>query len=284
MVPSLPAGTYELQVQGPGFKDTTLVQVQDGTVLFVETDKPVYKPGQDVHIRVLRLGPELKPLPGEVTVEIQDAKGNKVYRQEAPTDDFGMASLTMPLSAEPNLGVWKLTAHSGDQTAQTDVRVERYVLPKYEVVVNVPREWVLAGDGVVGSVSAEYSFGKPVHGEVKIVASRYVGQWEEFATFEDDIDGTASFELPPVGYVAGVPAAGGSGNLMLDVTVLEQSTGYVEQTTRLLTVAPSPVNLRLIPESPSFKPSLPFTVLLVTEAPDKPAPRPRRHGRSNLPG
>ena len=268
MVPLLPAGTYVLQVQGPGFKDTTLVQVQDGTVLFLETDKPVYKPGQDVHIRALRLGPELKPLPGEVTVEIQDAKGNKVYREEALTDDFGMASLTMPLSAEPNLGVWKLTAHSGDQTSQTDVRVERYVLPKYEVAVDVPREWVLAGDGVTGSVSAEYSFGKPVRGEVKIVASRYVGQWEEFATFENEIDGTASFELPPVGYVAGVPASGGSGNLMLDVTVREQSTGYVEQTTRLLTVAPSPVNLRLIPESPSFKPSLPFTLLLVTETPD----------------
>ena len=268
MVPLLPAGTYVLQVEGPGFKDETFVQVQDGTVLFLETDKPVYKPGQDVHIRVLRLGPELKPLPGEVTVEIQDAKGNKVYREESLTDDFGMASLTMPLSGEPNLGVWKLTGHSGDQTAQTDVRVERYVLPKYEVGVNVLREWVLAGDGVTGSVSAEYSFGKPVRGEVKVVASRYVGQWEEFATFENEIDGTASFELPPVGYVAGVPASGGSGNLMLDVTVREQSTGYVEQTTRLLTVAPSPVNLRLIPESPSFKPSLPFTLLLVTETPD----------------
>ena len=274
-VPSLPAGSYVLQVQGPGFKDTTLVQVQDGTVLFLETDKPVYKPGQDVHIRALRLGPELKPLPGQVTVEIQDAKGNKVYRKEALTDDFGMASLTMPLSSEPNLGVWKLTARSGDQTAQTDVRVERYVLPKYEVAVNVPREWVLAGDSVTGSVSAEYSFGKPVRGEVKIVASRYVGQWEEFATFEDEIDGTASFELPPVGYVAGVPASGGSGNLILDVTVREQSTGYVEQTTRLLTVAPSPVNLRLIPESLSFRPTLPFTLLLMTETPDnRPLDRP----------
>ena len=236
--------------------------------MFLETDKPVYKPGQEVHIRVLRLDPELKPLPGEITVEIQDAKGNKVYREEAPTDDFGMASLTMPLSAEPNLGVWKLTAHSGDQTAQTDVRVERYVLPKYEVAVNVPREWVLAGDGVTGSVSAEYSFGKPVRGEVNIVASRYVGQWEEFATLENEIDGTASFELPPVGYVAGIPASGGSDNLMLDVTVREQSTGYVEHTTRLLTVAPSPVNLRLIPESLSYKPTLPFMLLLVTETPD----------------
>ena len=55
---------------------------------------------------------------------------------------------------------------------------------------------------------------------------------------------------------------------MLDVTVREQSTGYVEHTTRLLTVAPSPVNLRLIPESLSYKPTLPFMLLLVTETPD----------------
>ena len=267
VIPAVPAGSYGLRVQGPGFEETAAIRVEDGTVLFVETDKPVYKPGQDVHIRVLRLDPELKPMPGGVTVEIQDAKGIKVYQAEAATGDFGMASLTMPLSTEPNLGVWKLTAHSGEQMAQTDVRVERYVLPKYEVKTNLPREWVLAEEPVSGAVSAEYSFGRPVRGEMKVVASRYVGEWEEFATFESEIDGTVSFELPPVRYVAGIPASGGSGNLSLDVTVLEQSTGYVERTTRLLTVAESPVNLRLIPESPSFKPSLPFSMLIVTETP-----------------
>ena len=69
-------------------------------------------------------------------------------------------------------------------------------------------------------------------------------------------------------YVAGVPAAGGEGNLTLDVTVRERSTGYVETTTHLLTVAQSPVSVRLIPESPSFKPTLPLSVLLITETPD----------------
>ncbi len=267
-IPAVPTGNYQLQVQGQGFKETASIRVEEGTVLFVETDKPIYKPGQDVHVRVLRLGPELKPLPGDIAVEVQDAKGIKVYREEAQTDDFGMASLTMPLSTEPNLGVWKAIASSGEQTSQIDLRVERYVLPKYEVDVTVPREWVLVGDPVTGTVSAEYSFGRPVRGEVEIVASRYVGHWEEYATLTEELDGMVSFELPPVDYVAGVPGSGGSGNLTLDVTVRERSTGYVESTTRLLTVAPSPVNVRLIPESPSFKPSLPFSLLLVTETPD----------------
>ena len=188
-VPDVPKGDYDLQVQGPGFEETARLSVEAGDVLFVETDKPIYKPGQDVHIRVLLLDLELKPVLGDVTVEVQDAKGTKVYRQEVSADEYGMASLTMPLSTEPNLGVWKIRASSEDQEAQADVRVERYVLPKYEVDVSLPKEWGIVEDPITGTVSAEYSFGKPVRGEVEIVASKYVGEWEQFAEFTQELDG-----------------------------------------------------------------------------------------------
>ncbi len=158
-----------------------------------------------------------------------------------------MATLEMPLSTEPNLGVWKVTARSGNADAQVDIRVEQYVLPKYEVTVDLPKEWVLASEPITGTIGAEYSFGKPVRGEVEIVASRYVGVWEEFATLVLDIDGQRSFRLPPVGFVAGVPGAGGQGNVTLDVTVREKGTGYQEETSRLLTVASTPVKLQVIP-------------------------------------
>jgi CD109 antigen len=71
-----------------------------------------------------------------------------------------------------------------------------------------------------------------------------------------------------VGYVAGVPAQRGMGNVQLEVVVQEKSTGYEEKTTRLLTISPSEVSLQLIPEGSSFKPGLPFNFLLVTETPD----------------
>ncbi|MCY3913295.1 MAG: MG2 domain-containing protein [Chloroflexi bacterium] len=268
-VPDVFPGDHELRVSGQGFVEQAWVRIERKTpVLLLETDKPIYKPGQEILMRVLQLGPELKPLPGEITVEIQDAKGNKIFRESSTSDDFGMTNFSMPLSSEPNLGIWKITAASGEQTTQLDVTVDEYTLPKYEVVVDVPKNWVLANEPVIGTVSAEYSFGKPVKGELEIVASRYVGEWEEFATFTTDIDGESSFELPAVDYVAGVPAAGGQGNLALDVTVREQSTGYVEHTSRLLTVAATPVKLRIIPESNTFKPQLPFSFLLVTETPD----------------
>ena len=274
-VPDLDEGTYTLHITGEGAESGNIehsadVQVMaESAVLFLETDKPIYKPGQQVHMRVLSLDRDLRPLPGPVTVEVLDAKGIKVYRQTVEADRFGMAGASLPLSGEPNLGVWKLIAKSGEQTTQLDVRVEEYVLPKYEVTVDLPKEWVLASEAITGTVSAEYSFGKPVRGEVEVVASRYVGVWEEYAKFTADIDGEASFELPPAEYVAGSPAAGGQGNLQLDVTVREPATGYAEQTSQLITVAASPVNLQLIPESSYFKPGLPFSLLFVAETPDQ---------------
>ena len=267
-VPDLSEGIYNLLVEGPGFTETAQTRVASREVLFIETDKPIYKPGQELHIRVLLLDVDLKPVSSNVNVEVLDAKGNKVFRQETGTDEFGMANLTMPLSAEPNLGVWKILATREELEAQTDARVERYVLPKYEVDVDLPKEWFLVSEPIAGTVSAEYTFGKPVHGEVQIIASKYVGEWEEFATFTQEIDGDVSFELPAAGYVAGVPAAGGRGNITLDVAVSEVSTGYVEETTMLLTAASSPLSVRLIPESPTFKPSLPYYMLVVTETPD----------------
>ncbi|HZG69556.1 MAG TPA: MG2 domain-containing protein, partial [Herpetosiphonaceae bacterium] len=173
-------GAYELQVQGKGFQERALIQVESGTLVFVETDKPIYKPGQTVHIRVLTLDPLLRPAGGEVSVEVMDAQGIKIFRQVMSPDEWGMATLDLPLSIEPNLGVWKAVATVDDRSTQLDFRVERYVLPKYEIEVELPKNWALPGEPIKGAVAAEYSFGKPVKGEIEIAAYRYVGVWEEY--------------------------------------------------------------------------------------------------------
>jgi CD109 antigen len=274
-IPEVADGQYEIQVKGSAFSDKASINVENSFMVFVETDKPIYKPGQTIHMRVLTLDPELKPVTEPVSVDILDAKGIKVFHADVTTDEYGMGSVDLPLSDEPNLGVWKINAATDKASSQLDVRVEEYVLPKYEVAVDLPKEWFLVDEPIQGKISANYSFGKPVSGEATIVATRYVGEWEPYATLTKEIDGEIDFELPPAGYVAGTPAAGGQGNVQLDITVTEKSTGYVEKTSRLLTVAQSSVNLQLIPEGSVFKPGLPFNVLLLTETPDnQPVERP----------
>ncbi|UCD09148.1 MAG: hypothetical protein JSU79_00440, partial [Dehalococcoidales bacterium] len=267
-IPEVDEGKYEIRVKGSGFDEKAEVNIENNFLVFLETDKPIYKPGQTIHIRAITLNAELKPVQETITIEVLDAKGIKIFRRELSTVDYGLVTLDLPISSEPNLGVWKLTAVTEKAKTQLDVRVEEYVLPKYEVKSELPKGWFLVDEEISGIIAAEYSFGKPVKGELKIVASRYVGVWEEFATFTKSIDGETEFVIEPAGYVAGVPEAGGMGNVMLDITVTEQSTGYVEKTSELLTVTSTPVNIQIIPESRIFKPGLPLSMLIVSETPD----------------
>ena len=267
-VPDVEDGVYDIQVKGEGFNDTAQIRIEKSFIVFIETDKPIYKPGQTVHVRVMTLDPELKPESEDVTVDILDAKGIKVFRQVVTTDEYGFGNIDLPVSGEPNLGVWKIVAVTEKATSQIDFNVEEYVLPKYEVSVDLPREWFLVDEEITGKVDATYSFGKPVTGEMTVVATRYVGEWKEFATVTKDIDGSAGFEIPAVGYGVGTPAGGGNANVQLDVTVTEKSTGYVEKTSLLLTVSQSSTNIRLVPEGEVFKPGLTFRTLVVTETPD----------------
>jgi CD109 antigen len=270
-VPPTAEGSYVLSVKGSGFEDKAQVTVQKSSLIFLETDKPIYKPGQNIEMRVMTLDPALKPVSQAATVEVLDAKGIKIFRSEVTTDAYGMATLELPISQEPNLGTWKITAKSANDDTEIDVSVEEYVLPKYEVKAELPKDWFLASEPIKGSVSAEYSFGKPVKGELVITAKRYVGQWEQYATLSKSIDGQTDFELPAVGYVAGVPAAGGMGNVMLDIAVKETATGYEGNTSELLTVSSTPLNIQIIPENSVFKPGLPFSFLIITETPDNQA-------------
>ncbi|HET7036357.1 MAG TPA: MG2 domain-containing protein, partial [Thermomicrobiaceae bacterium] len=156
-LPALAPGDYQLQLKSGSLSGQAAIPVEDGTLVFVESDKPIYQPGQTIHLRVLALDAALRPAAGQVTVEVSDAKGIKVFKQGATVDDFGMAAVDLPLSDEPNLGSWSVRATLGQRQGEAQLRVERYVLPKYEVTLQPAKSWVLAGEPLKGTVSAEYS-------------------------------------------------------------------------------------------------------------------------------
>src|SRR5262249_14337287 len=83
-VPTGPAGTYKLGA----LTQSTLgveklereVKVKTAPKVLLVTDKPLYQPGQVIHLRALALqGFDLTPVAGQkLTFEVEDAKGNKV--------------------------------------------------------------------------------------------------------------------------------------------------------------------------------------------------------------
>jgi len=268
--PDVEPGAYTLWIEVEGAEEmvNAQVQIRKMPVLIIETDKPIYKPGQTIHSRVLTLNNNLRPKSAQVDVEITDGKGVKIFRKALTTNAFGVAPFELDLASELNFGTWKITAESGSASTATDARVEKYVLPRFKVELLTGKDYFLVDEPISGTINATYFFDKSVDGTIKVIASKYVGVWEEYATYSAPLsDGNAEFSLPAAGYVSGTPGAGGAGSAQLDVIVTDTSD-HEEKTTKLLKIVESSIQHQLIASSRTITPGQPFDILLVAKTPD----------------
>ena len=86
------------------------VSIQRDYRVLLTTDKPLYQPGQVIHMRVLALSSfDLQAAAAQnVTLEVADGKGNKVFRKNLVTSDYGVADADFQLAPEVNSGDYKL--------------------------------------------------------------------------------------------------------------------------------------------------------------------------------
>jgi hypothetical protein len=135
-VPNVPAGNYKVEVVTRSAlgqeKLQRDVRVQTAQKVLLTTDKPLYQPGQLMHLRALALRPfDLKPVSkADLTLEVEDAKGNKVFKRALKTSEHGIAAVDFQLADEVNMGDFRIRAVLGEQAAEKTVTVKRYVLPK----------------------------------------------------------------------------------------------------------------------------------------------------------
>ncbi|KAM5254683.1 alpha-2-macroglobulin isoform 4-T4 [Hipposideros larvatus] len=166
-----------VQVKGPTqeFKRRTTVVVKNQeSLVFVQTDKPIYKPGQTVRFRVVTLDENFHPLNELIPlVYVEDPKGNRITQWQTLQLESGLKQLTFPLSSEPFQGSYKVVVQkeSGGRTEHS-FTVEEFVLPKFEVQVTVPRIITILEEVVNVSVCGIYTYGKPVPGRVTMSVCR----------------------------------------------------------------------------------------------------------------
>src|SRR5262249_21957256 len=140
-VPKLAKGQYELHVRTVSALGTdtfkTSVTVTETAQLLLTTDKPLYQPHQTIHLRALALArPDWQPVADRPLVfEVEDSKGNKVFKKEVHTSPFGVAAAEFVLGHEINKGRYTARAVLGDVLTEKKVTVDTYVLPKFKVHV-----------------------------------------------------------------------------------------------------------------------------------------------------
>ncbi|NXK41924.1 A2MG protein, partial [Piprites chloris] len=164
-------------VKGPTlqFRSRKMVLVQNSeSLVFVQTDKPIYKPGQTVLFRIVSLNEEFHPL-NEVfpLVYIEDPKKNRLYQWTQVELNKGFIQLFFNLTSEPVQGTYTVVAQkTSGKTIQHSFSVEEYVLPKFEVIVKMPKVITILAEKLEVTVCGLYTFGKPVPGLVSFRVCR----------------------------------------------------------------------------------------------------------------
>ncbi|MBN1458750.1 MAG: hypothetical protein JXA57_04385, partial [Armatimonadetes bacterium] len=275
-VPEVSPGTYELSVRVVsrlGIDDVkTTVQIRREARILLTADKPLYQPGQTMHLRALALAkPSLAPAAGApVTLEVEDAKGNKVFRKTLEASQFGIVSAEFTLADEINMGRYTIRAVMEDGSAERSVEVKRYVLPKFKTSLTTERSYYLPGEMLSGKVQCDYFFGKPTYGaEVLITVSTFDVSFNEVAEIVGKTDerGTFEFETELPDYFVGQPLEQGNAFVKLDVEVTDKAD-HTEKITETVPVAKDPLVITVVPESGELKPSLENILYVLVSAPD----------------
>ncbi len=231
---------------------TALEVVREERILMT-TDKPLYQPGQRIHVRTLALSrPSLSPAADRpILFEVYDADGNKVFRDEGTTDAFGVASLEVPLASELNMGDWRISATMDGVSTERTVRVERYVLPRFGVTLRQDRDFYRPGDTALVDIDAQYFFGQPVSGgKVTVQPWTFDVGFNPLEPIDLELDdnGMARVEVPIPTFLVGTPLEQGNAFVRLDVTVTD-ATEHEETATRSLVVSEQAILQTIIPAS-----------------------------------
>jgi len=251
-------------------KDTVeeTIQVRSALRTLLTTDKPLYQPGQTIHIRALTLSqPEMKPLAeSEVIFEVEDSKGNKVFKVRRTTDRFGISHTDFVLADELNMGTYRVRAIVAGAKEEKTVTVERYVLPKFKIVFTSDRSFYQPGETVKGEIQVDYFFGKPVAaGKVAIKCSKFDVAYVDFQSIEGKTDekGHYTFEARLPEQFVGQPLEAGKASAKFEISVID-TADHKETITKNLTVTASPIIVVAVPESGELIPSLENKVYIVT--------------------
>lgn len=210
-LPNVPDGDYTLRTTVEAPFETRVVDLHlplyVPAIAHVMTDRPLYKPGQDVLIRgVLLERTDLEPLDGRpARWRIYAPDGTEMHVERTRAGHFGITETRFPLDRHAQVGTWRAVLESGDARDEVRFDVRPFQLPRLTVDLQAEARWYGIGDRVELSGVARYTSGAPVaNAPVEVRLSRVSGRWPAPLAWEEPIlartgpDGTFSLAVGEV--------------------------------------------------------------------------------------
>ena len=268
------SATLEVQaVRGDEtLKESAAVSFKRTDRILITSDKPLYQPGQVIHIRSLTLSQATRKPTAAVkaTLEVEDAKGNKVFKKIGKTDRFGVFAADFQLARELNMGTYRLRAVVGDHNAEKTVDVKKYVLPKYKVAIQTDRAYYRPGQTVTGTVEADYIFGKPTAGAaVTLTGYASIVGANQFAQIKGttDAQGRFAFEMTLPDYFVGQDVDAGLARAQFRAQVQDKAQ-HKQEALKSVTVSAAAINALMVPESGSLVQGVSNRLFIMLSRPD----------------
>jgi hypothetical protein len=220
--------------------------------ILISTDKPLYQPGQIINIRVLAMYGETKGVyTKNITIEVDDPEGNKLFRKELDCNAWGITSTNFTVTDQMALGNYKILAKVGEKESKKSVTIKEYVLPRFNIIFNDIKSWYTVDEDISGKINVKYFFGKPVKGNIQFKArTSYGGAWDTVYQTSSQLteNGEFEFRVPAVNYATGMPILNDNGLVELNATISDPS-GHTETKLMPVTIARKPILLTTISDT-----------------------------------
>ncbi|XP_076137812.1 complement C4-B-like [Alosa pseudoharengus] len=274
----------QLYASSPKFFDKPqMVNIHVSTkrgYIFIQTDKPIYTPGESVKYRIFTLDQYMLPKDEQINLRIFNSKGLVVRGNLLKSNEITQQIVSIP-DTEP-AGHWKIEAYfSGAPESNTTVEfeVKEYVLPTYEVKIEAVKPYYTLGEeSFQFSVSARYTYGKAVDGvayiRFGIIDQKMNRIYLPGLQIETPImDGRASVKLLTEHFQEKVKETNITDpegcHLYVAVTALEKASGdFEEAETSSVKIVTLPYMIDMSRTKKYFAPGSKFSILATATYPD----------------
>uniref|UniRef100_A0A3P8S0D9 Alpha-2-macroglobulin bait region domain-containing protein n=1 Tax=Amphiprion percula TaxID=161767 RepID=A0A3P8S0D9_AMPPE len=173
----------EVKVRGYTFysREVKKVMIKAYKLLtFVQTDKPIYLPGQTVHFRVVTLDTKFRP------ADQLDPNKNRIGQWLNEASNRKIVQLSYSLNSEAREGIYQVIVSIGEDKIHHTFKVEKFVLPKFDITLNVSEEVSIGDQEINAKACANYTFRQPVPGYVTVEMCRPLNRYLSRPDLEDE--------------------------------------------------------------------------------------------------